>query len=258
MTAPLFYSPALDTATEPGAALTLDGAEGRHAVRVMRLTPGQAISVADGKGFVVNGRVSSVDGEQLDMVVDDIRREPVPAVKLVLVQALAKGDRDLQAIEAATEIGVDEVVPWSADRSVVVWRAGRAEKAMRKWQSTLHAAGKQSRRARRPELAAPVTSKQLAAAIRADSRRRAIVLHEDAADTLAAVIAGIPDAGQVPTGDETIMLIVGPEGGITDDELDNLAAAGARTARIGRHVLRSSTAGPVALSVIQTARGAWD
>lgn len=249
MTAPLFYSPSL-TSAEPGDTVTLDGAEGRHAVRAMRLAPGQDISVADGDGFVVHGRVRSVDGEQLDMIVDEARREAEPAVELVLVQALAKGERDLQAIEAATEIGVHEVMPWSAERSIVVWRPGREEKAMRKWQSTLQAAGKQSRRARRPELSPPVTTKQLAEAIRARPRTRAIVLHEDAVDALTAVIGESEDAA--------IMLIVGPEGGISGGELDALTSAGARTARIGQHVLRSSTAGPVALSVIQTIRGAWD
>nr|WP_218852758.1 16S rRNA (uracil(1498)-N(3))-methyltransferase [Spelaeicoccus albus] len=247
----MFFSPGLDPGTCRGATVTLDGAEAHHAVRVMRLKVGEELSVSDGHGFVAYGRVASIDGERLVMVVDDTRYEPPPATRLVLVQALAKGDRDLQAIEAATEIGVDEVVPWSAERSVVVWREGRADKALRKWRSTLLTSSKQSRRARQPSLGEPVTSRQLAASIGADPDTVAIVLHEDAADSLASIARSV-DAGKA------IMLIVGPEGGIAERELDMLTAAGARAARIGPHVLRSSTAGPVALSVVQTARGAWD
>lgn len=256
MTAPLFFSAGLDREVVPGGSVFLTGTEAHHAIRVMRLTPGQQLSVADGDGFVVHGRVAEIAGDRLDMTVDAVETADAPAIELILVQALAKGDRDLQAVEAATEIGVDAVIPWSAERSVVVWRGDRADKALRKWDSTLFTASKQCRRARRPTLRAPVTTNQLAAAISAEPDLAAIVLHEDAGDALARLVRDLRGPGGAAP--KSIMLIVGPEGGISEAELAKLRAAGAVSARIGQYVLRSSTAGPVALSVIRTARGEWD
>lgn len=261
MTSPLFFAADLDRLAGAGDTVSLTGAEAHHAIRVMRLAQGQPLSIADGDGFVAHGRVAEIAGARLDMIVDGVEAEPPPATHLVLVQALAKGDRDLQAIEAATEVGVDTVIPWSADRSVVVWRGDRADKALRKWEATLVAASKQSRRARRPRLGGPVTTTQLAASIGADPPGMPIVLHEDAEDSLAELVrtaGGSAGEATGSAGTRTIMLIVGPEGGISDAELDLLRAAGATPARIGPHVLRSSTAGPVALSVIRTALGDWD
>lgn len=257
MTAPLFFSADLDRDVGPGGSVSLAGTEAHHAIRVMRLTPGQQLSVADGDGFVVHGRVAEIAGDRLDVSVDTVETAEPPATELILVQALAKGDRDLQAVEAATEIGVDAVIPWSAERSVVVWRGDRAEKALRKWDSTLFTASKQCRRARRPTLRAPVTTNQLAAAISsAESDLAAVVLHEDAGDALSRLVRDLRGPGGAAP--KSIMLIVGPEGGISEAELAELRAAGAVSARIGQYVLRSSTAGPVALSVIRTARGEWD
>lgn len=256
MTAPLFFSAGLDREVGPGDIVSLTGAEAHHAIRVMRLSRGAPLSIADGDGFVAHGRVAEAAGDRLDMTVDDVETPAHPATEVVLVQALAKGDRDLQAAQAATEVGVDRVIPWSAERSVVVWRGDRADKAMRKWESTLFAASKQSRRSRRPRLGEPVTTTGLAALIAADPAVTAIVLHEDAQAALSDLVRGIREVRSTPAG--AIMLIVGPEGGITAGELDTLHAAGAVAARIGPHVLRSSTAGPVALSVIRTALGEWD
>jgi 16S rRNA (uracil1498-N3)-methyltransferase len=160
----------------------------------------------------------------------------------VLVQALAKADRDDQAIESATELGVDEVVPWQASRSIVVWRGDRAAKALRKWESVVTAAAKQSRRSRVPVVAEPVGQRALVERIRGSAL--ALVLHEDATAPLAG--HALPDAGDV-------LVVVGPEGGISPEELTAFEEAGAVSVRLGSTVLRSSSAGPAALAVLSAA-----
>ena len=179
---------------------------------------------------------------ELELSVVEVGHEPEPQPRFVLVQALAKGDRDDQAIEAATEFGVDEVVPWQAARSIVQWRGERAEKARRKWESTVAAAAKQSRRARVPVVAELATTKALSTRIAGAAA--AYVLHEDATASLA--------AQPLPTT-ATCCVVVGPEGGITPEEVAAFEAAGAVTVRLGETVLRSSSAGPAALAVLSAA-----
>jgi 16S rRNA (uracil1498-N3)-methyltransferase len=176
--------------------------------------------------------------------------EPAPQVALVLVQALAKGDRDEMAIEAATEVGVDVVVPWQAERSIVVWRGDRAAKSRARWLGTVRAAAKQSRRARVPEVETALDGRGLAARIRSvvDAGGVALVLHEDASAPIAEVV--LPAAGEC-------LVVVGPEGGIGETELARLTEAGAGAVRLGPHVLRTSTAGPVALAILAQRLGRW-
>ena len=229
-------------ATGTGDVVVLDGPEGRHAATVRRTQPGERIRVADGAGRVVTGAVETVDRDRLTLRADAVEDLPEPGTRLVLVQALAKGDRDDQAVEAATELGVDEVVPWQAGRSIVQWRGERGEKARAKWDAVLVAATKQSRRPRRPALAATATTADLAARIGAGAT--AYVLHED---------ADVPLAGQVLPPEGDVLVVVGPEGGITPEELAAFRAAGALVVRLGDTVLRSSSAGPAALAVLSAA-----
>ncbi|GGL26332.1 16S rRNA (uracil(1498)-N(3))-methyltransferase [Phycicoccus endophyticus] len=226
-----------------GDVVRLDGAEGRHAVAVRRTRAGERLVLADGHSRCVEGEVVQVGRDVLDLRVDAVREDPQPSPRFVLVQALAKGDRDDQAVEAATECGVDEVVPWQAARSIVRWHGERGEKARRKWDAVLVAATKQSRRTRRPVLAATASTGDIAARVR--TATLALVLHEDATAPLAGV--ALPDAGDV-------VVVVGPEGGIAPDELAALEEAGARTVRLGPTVLRSSSAGPAALAVLSAAQ----
>jgi 16S rRNA (uracil1498-N3)-methyltransferase len=234
-----------------GSTVELSGPEGRHAVQVRRVRAGERVDLADGGGTRIEGvvrRVRSDRGEsgpavELEVVAWVI--EPAADPRFVLVQALAKGDRDLSAVETATELGVDEIVPWQAERSIVVWRDDRAVKAHRRWAATAFAATKQARRARLPEVGALVTTDELAA--RVGQAALALVLHEGAKGVLAAV--ELP-----PTGD--VVLVVGPEGGISPGELERLEEAGALAVRLGPAVLRSSSAGPAALAVL-SARTRW-
>lgn len=248
MTAPLFHVPhgRLD-GLGPGSSVTITGDEAHHAAAVRRLAPGDEVIVGDGAGAAVAGVAESVDRTAVVVTVAARRDEPAPAPRLVLVQALAKGGRDEAAIEAATELGVDEVVPWQADRSIVRWKGAKADKAHQKWVNVVTAAAKQSRRARTPVVGALASTRDLAARA-AGTGTTCLVLHEDAGTSLAGM--DLPGTGDV-------LLVVGPEGGIGADELDALVASGARTVRLGWHVLRSSTAGPAAIAVVSAA-GRWE
>ncbi len=244
MTLPVhLVAPEVVARSAVGDVVRLDGVEGRHAVAVRRTRVGERLVLADGAGRAVEGEVVEVGRELLDLRVDLVRDEPEPSPRFVLVQALAKGERDDQAVEAATECGVDEVVPWQASRSIVQWRGERGEKARRKWDAVLVAATKQSRRTRRPVLAATATTTDLLERVRGAAL--ALVLHEDAATPLAGV--ALPDSGDV-------VVVVGPEGGIAPEEVAALEAAGAVTVRLGSTVLRASSAGPAALAVLSAAR----
>lgn len=240
MSLPLYLAPADRLRdVDVGAVVVLDGAEGRHAATVRRTQVGEGLRVADGAGRVVVGEVLTVGPDRIGLRVSDVRDEPEPSPRFVLVQALAKGERDLQAIAAATECGVDEVVPWQAQRCIVRWRGERGERSRRKWDDALVAATKQSRRARRPVLAPAASTAELAG--RVGRVEAAYVLHEDAEVPLAC--QPLPASGEV-------LLVVGPEGGIGEQEQAALTGAGARAVRLGPSVLRSSTAGPAALAVL--------
>lgn len=243
MTLPLFLlEPGALKAIAAGSRLVLDGPEGRHAATVRRMRVGESLWVADGAGRRVTGTVVAVAASSLELAIDQVVDLPAPTPSLTLVQALAKADRDEDAIEAATEMGVDRIIPWQAERSVVIWRGERGEKSRRKWADVVRAATKQSRRAWLPEVEQVVTTAGLVARVRGAAT--AYVLHEEAVEALAA--QQLPDAGEV-------LVIVGPEGGIAPGEVEALTAAGARPVRLGHTVLRSSSAGPAALAVLSAA-----
>lgn len=250
MTAPLFLLPpaALD-GTVPGAVLTLDGQEGRHAAAVRRVRPGEEIDLADGDGKLARARVESCGRDRVGARVLELVHVPAPTPQLVLVQALAKGGRDESAVETATELGADEIVPWQARHSVVVWSGDRGERSRRRWEATVRAAVKQSRQARLPPVSAMVTTAVLAERVRGAAA--ALVLHESADRPLTA--QSLPGPG-VPG---ELLVIVGPEGGIAEDELAGLAAAGAVAVRLGPQVLRTSSAGAAALAVLSARLLRW-
>jgi 16S rRNA (uracil1498-N3)-methyltransferase len=246
VTAPLFFvaKDQLAGAAE-GSVIVLDGPEGRHGARVKRIGVGERVLLADGVGHRADAIVERVGVGELHLRLEAITKEPQPDSRFVLIQALTKGDRDERAIEAATELGVDEVVPWQAARSIVIWRGERAARSLRKWESVVLAATKQSRRARVPLVSAPVDNTAVIRLI--EEATLALVLHEEAALPLAGL--ELPGAGDV-------LLIVGPEGGIGPDELTAFVDAGAVAVRLGTSVLRSSSAGPAALAVMSAA-GRW-
>ncbi|MDQ5861548.1 MAG: 16S rRNA (uracil(1498)-N(3))-methyltransferase [Actinomycetota bacterium] len=255
MSNPVFFSGAgsLDELV-PGARFVLQGPEARHAVTVKRLAPGEAVDIADGAGKRLTGTVVSASPAELTVECSALVVEDQPDIRLVLVQALAKGDRDELAVETATELGIDAVVPWQSERSIVRWKGERAAKAHAKWQSVVTAAAKQARRAWIPEVRAAVETHGLAAAVA--TADLAVILHEDAVRPLRSVLESW-QATQADAGPLEILLIVGPEGGISPREVTRLCDAGAVTALLGRHVLRSSTAGPAAVVLASDVLGRW-
>jgi 16S rRNA (uracil1498-N3)-methyltransferase len=235
----------LDTLPD-GPALALSGAEGHHAADVARVRVGERIQVGDGLGSVADCEVAALSKGRVEARILDRRYIPAPAHTVVVVQALAKGDRGQLAVETMTELGVDIVVPWSAARSIVQWRDGRADKSLARWRATAREAAKQSRRAWHP------TVQELhgtaAVADRIAAADWAAVLHEDALSGLLA--APLPRAG-------TVLLVVGPEGGLAPDELDAFHGAGAGLAKLGDSVLRTSTAGAAAIAALSPALHRW-
>ncbi|MET1020990.1 MAG: 16S rRNA (uracil(1498)-N(3))-methyltransferase [Arthrobacter sp.] len=268
MSNPVFFTaPGTLDGLAPGSVFVLDGPEARHAVTVKRLAVGETVDIADGAGKRLTGAVAAVAPNELTVTCSRLSDEPRPDVRLVLVQALAKGDRDELAAETATELGIDAVVPWQAERSIVRWKAERAARAHAKWQSVVTAAAKQARRAWIPEVRSAVDGSGLQAAVAAADL--AVILHEDAVRPLRQVLqawqtaaaTGDGPAADGPVADgpvgREVLLIVGPEGGISPREVTKLCDAGAVTALLGHHVLRSSTAGPAATVLASDILGRW-
>ncbi|MCC5580652.1 16S rRNA (uracil(1498)-N(3))-methyltransferase [Microtetraspora sp. AC03309] len=230
----------------PGDRVLLDGPEGRHAAAVRRLRPGERLDLTDGAGRVAECVVRDVAKDSLTAEV--LRRYDVEAARprLVVVQGLPKGDRGELAVEMMTEAGVDVIVPWSAARCVTQWKGERAAKALARWRSTAREAGKQARRFHLPEVAEQASTAQVAELLA--GAELAVVLHEEAAQPLTGL--SLPRNGDV-------VVVVGPEGGITDEEIAAFRAAGAVPTLLGPTVLRTSTAGVAAAAVLLSRCGRW-
>ena len=252
MTAPVFHTPREQLAG--AATVRLGGPEGRHAALVRRLQPGESVDLTDGEGLVAHCVVLRTAGSELDLEVLGTVEEHSPNPRLTVVQALAKGDRGETAVETMTEIGVDVIVPWSASRSITQWKADRGAKALEKWRSTAREAAKQSRRAWWPTVTEPFTTPKVAKLLA--TATLPIVLHEEAERALATVDLHLskPDSSDDVTD---IVLVVGPEGGISPEELAQFAEAGAKPHRMGPTVLRTSTAGTAAAAVLLARSGRW-
>ena len=224
----------------------LAGQEGRHASTVRRLTPGERADITDGVGAVAECVVTAVRPGELELAVLGRRTEQRPEPQVAVLQAIPKGDRGELAVELLTEVGADVIVPWAADRCVAVWRGDRAAKSRARWNSAAEQAAKQSRRAWFPE----VTDRAdlAAAARRVGAAALAIVLDPAASESISSV--------QLPASGE-IVLIVGPEGGISPAETESLRAAGAVPVRLGPTVMRTSSAGAVAAGIVLSRSSRW-
>jgi 16S rRNA (uracil1498-N3)-methyltransferase len=242
MSAPVFVVEPDRLAVGP---VTLDGTEGRHAATVTRLGAGEPVVLTDGRGRRGAGVVTGTGRDVLHVQVHSVEIDPEPTPRLVVVQALPKGDRGELAVETMTEVGVDVVVPWAAARCVTRWRDARGAKALAKWRTSALAAAKQSRRAWFPEVTDLASTADVPALLTTGSA--AVVLHEEATEPLARL--DVPSAGDV-------VVVVGPEGGLTPEELAAFRDAGATAYRLGDTVLRTSTAGTAALAVL-LARTRW-
>jgi len=240
---PVFLS---DPAALAGDAVTLTGPEGRHAATVRRLVAGERADLTDGAGLVAECVVTAAGAGSLELSVLARRREPRPDPALVVAQALPKGEHGPLAVDLMTEGGVDVIMPWAARRCVARWEGARGDRALARWRAAAAQAAKQSRRAWLPEVTALASTGDLARRVAAASL--AVLL--DPAGPVALSGLDLPGGGE-------ILLIVGPEGGISPDESAQLARAGAVPARLGPHVLRASSAGLVAAAIVASHSGRW-
>lgn len=249
MTLPVFYLESAKSVAV-GDTTVLDGAEGHHAANVRRLRVGEAALLTDGQGTALHCRVTKVGRKDVTFEMTSLTTVAAPPVQLTAVQALAKGDRGERAVEMLTEVGVHRIVPWQAERSVSRWQGDKLERGRAKWQSAATEAAKQSRRVWWPTIAPPATTTDVIALLTQSTT--GFVLHESADASLAAAL----DARELPHPGE-VVVVVGPEGGISDNELTQMQAAGASSVRLGDTVLRTSTAGVVAASLVLSHTTPW-
>lgn len=245
MSSALFY---VDAPLTVGELTVVDGDEGFHAANVRRIRVGERIDLGDGAGTVAHGVVEEVGKARLAARVKSIRIVPPNVPSVTIVQALPKSDRSELAIELATEAGADAFVAWQSQRCVARWDgAAKIDKGLRRWQAVARSAARQSRRPHIPTVASVVSTGELVAEVSATTST-VLVLHESATEPLTRV--GLDQT-------DSLMLIVGPEGGISDDEIAALTGAGAVPVRLGPTVLRTSTAGAVALGALGALTPRW-
>ena len=226
--------------TDDPAAGTLTGAEAKHA-HVKRIQPGERIMLIDGQGSTALTRVTSVGAGRVDGVVEKQTFVPQPTPRVTVVQAVPKGERAELAVDLAVQAGADAIVPWISHRTIARWPANKQAKQVEKWRAQALSSAKQARRAWAPEVRDPVTTNQLSELLR--DAGNALVLHEDATDSIRDVEFG-----------EDVWLIVGPEGGIGEDELEIL---GARPVKLGPEVLRTASAAFAGLCAIGALTSRW-
>lgn len=245
MSLAMFVLPPVAEATV-GAVVTLQGEEGHHAVVVRRIAVGEEVSLTDGSGTVARCRVTATESGSLQAEVLEVTHLPAETPRVVVVQAVPKGERGELAVEMLTEVGVDLIVPWDAARSIARWRGDRIERSLTKWRTAAREASKQSRRAWFAQVAGLASTEDVVSLLSRASTR--VVLHEAASGPLADV--PVPGRGE-------IVIVVGPEGGITPGELEAFAAVGAEPLRMGSSVLRSSTAGVAAAAALLARTPRW-
>lgn len=245
MSLPVHLVPSL-AGVAVGHKVVVEGDEAHHAVAVRRLRVGESVVLTDGLGTSVTGPVASTGKRVFALTVAEVEVTPEPTPAFVVVQAIPKGDRGELAVEVLTEVGVARVVPWAASRSVAVWKGERADKSLARWRSTAREAAKQARRSWHASVDALATTAAVVDLVAAADL--AVVLHEDATSSLATL--PVPSSG-------TVLVVVGPEGGLTDDEVAAFVAAGAHSVRLGAEVLRTSTAGVVAVAALLARTPRW-
>ncbi|WP_108251170.1 16S rRNA (uracil(1498)-N(3))-methyltransferase [Planctomonas deserti] len=240
-----------------GAWVSLVGAEAKHAVTVSRVRVGETLELGDGAGTLARGIVTRADAAELVLQVESVERVPPRSPRIQLAQALAKGDRDELAVQAATELGVDGVLPWSAARSISRWQGHKVAKGRERWAAIVREAAKQSIRPWLPTVGELMTTRQLAELA---GSTRMLLLEPTATSAISDLrLADADGAGRNAEADpdRDIVLVVGPEGGIAPEELETLTRAGATAVRLGPEVLRTSTAGPAAIAVLNVALARW-
>lgn len=236
----------VDLPTQVGAKYTLSGHDGHHAARVLRIGVGEELLLSDGRGAWSRVRALGVDRKSVDLIVLESGFQSAPTTSITVIQAVTKGERFKEAIELLTEAGADRIIPWQATRSI--GKVDRTDKGVDKLQTAASEASRQSRRFWVPEVSGAVDTRDAIAVI--SSADLAIVFHEGASTKLSDLFGeGKPIA--------SVVIVIGPEGGVTDEELVSMSEAGAKIALMGRPILRSAHAGIAAISAVSTALQIW-
>lgn len=247
MSAPVFLiDPDRAAHAQPGGIVELDGPEGRHAGTVQRLRAGEVIELVDGHGRRLTGSITEATKDSCTVAIQAVNDEPEPRPRITAVQAIAKGDRGELAVQMLTEVGIDVIIPWQAENCVAKWEGERKAKQHAKWQATAREAAKQARRARLPIVELPITTAAVADLV--TNAGVALVLDEEATAALTSI--------DYSTAHD-VLLVIGPEGGLSPNERALFADAGADLVRLGTTVLRTSTAGVAALGVVMARVGRW-
>ncbi len=243
----LFYTDAIPAV---GESAVVDGDEGFHAATVRRIRPGETLVLSDGAGVLGRCVVDETSKRGFSARVTERWTAARPSPTVTVAQGIPKSERSELAIELATEAGADDFIAWQAQRCVARWDGERAEKGLRRWRAVARSAARQSRRAHIPAIEGPVATGALAGVVadRVGAGGLVLALHESADRPLAELPVAQADS---------ILLIVGPEGGISDEELAALAGAGATAVRLGPTVLRTTTAAAVALGALGVLTGRW-
>ena len=245
MVEPLFISP-IPSDTKAGSKIKIAGAEAKHAMSVRRLQIGEAISVSDGQGQKARGKVSQLSKDFLELDVESVENIERPKPRLILVQALAKGDRDEMAVQACTELGIQTVIPWQSERSVSIWKPEKQDKHRLRWQTIATEASKQSLRPFIPEVERVLGTSELAERLKQFDLT--LVLDPTSSTSLTSLSL---------SGHQSIAIVVGPEGGISPEELGQFGSAGLSLVGLGSGILRTSTAGVAVVSYLQATLGNW-
>lgn len=227
--------------TTVGATYEFDSEDAFHAIKVLRIAAGEIFNLSDGAGAWSRVSVNNVNKKSMTVTVLDSGFEEALTEQFTIVQAIPKGDRIKESIEMSTEGGVDRIVMWKAARSI-----GRADEKIEKLQSTAREASKQSRRFRIPQVSGVASTDQVVDEIAKSDL--AFVFHESATSSISQAVT---------KGAKKVLIIIGPEGGLTDEEVSTFAAAGAKVVLMGRPILRSAHAGLAAMAAVNTALSVW-
>jgi 16S rRNA (uracil1498-N3)-methyltransferase len=235
----LFFVDNLPTAV--GTQYEFSNEDSHHAIKVLRMAAGEIFNLSDGKGTWSRVVIENVNKKTMTVKVLESGFQEALPTQFTVVQAIPKGDRIKESIELSTEGGADRIVMWKSERSI-----GRIEDKLEKLQHTAREASKQSRRFRIPEVgSAAIRDHVIDEIAKADL---ALIFHESATMRLSQVVT---------PGPKKVLAIIGPEGGLTDDEVEAFAVAGAKVVLMGRPILRSAHAGLAALAAINTALSVW-
>jgi 16S rRNA (uracil1498-N3)-methyltransferase len=226
--------------------VTFDADESRHLARVLRLRPGDTVVATDGAGRDYTVRLETVGDAATGTVLDAVAGTRESPLAITLVQGVPKGDKMETIVRAATELGVARVWPALCERTIIQLEPSRWRERARRWQRVAREAAKQCGRAVIPEVDAPRPLAEWLVA--REPSDLAVCLWEGGGAPFGELLA----AAGMP---RSAIVVVGPEGGLAAAEVDAARAHGLAVASLGPRILRTETAGPAIIALLQARFG---